>query len=114
MLVTPSQMRVSSVPNCGAGRRSQRISSNASMTPVCSMSATYPSSSSHVANWNGSPAVGSCWNMSARFDAYPVSLPPQNGELAESDCRCANVVSIARWTGSTLARSSTPTCTCTP
>ncbi|CPU66144.1 Uncharacterised protein [Mycobacteroides abscessus] len=40
MFVTPSQMRVSSVPNCGAGRRSHRTSSNASMTPVCSMSAT--------------------------------------------------------------------------
>ncbi|MNW58869.1 hypothetical protein D3C74_367540 [compost metagenome] len=39
-LVAPSQMRVSSVPNRGDGRRSQRTSSNWSITPVWIMSPT--------------------------------------------------------------------------
>ena len=53
----------------GAGRTSQRISSSSSITPVVIRSWTYDSNSAQVGNWNGSPAVGSCWNISARFDA---------------------------------------------
>ena len=66
---TPSQTRFSRVPRLGAGRRSQRISSSSSITPVVTRSSAYDSNSAQVANWNGSPAVGSCWNISARFEA---------------------------------------------
>ena len=61
---------------------------SSSITPVVSWSPTYASNSAHVANWNGSPAVGSCWNISARLDAYPVSTPAQIGEDADSAWRC--------------------------
>ena len=54
---------------CGAGRRSQRISDSTSITPVVKWSSANASNSSQVWKWNGSPAVGSCWNISARFDA---------------------------------------------
>jgi hypothetical protein len=30
-------------------------------------------------NSGGNPAVGSCWNISARLEAYPVFSPDQNG-----------------------------------
>ena len=43
------------------------ISSTWSITPVVQRSPTYPSNSRHEPNWNGSPAVGSCWNIIARL-----------------------------------------------
>ncbi len=46
---------------------SQRTSDRPSMTPVTSMSSTYSSNSPHAPNWNGRPAVGSCWNICARL-----------------------------------------------
>ena len=57
------------------------------MMPVVRWSSTHFSKSAQVSNANGSPAVGSCWNISARLEAYPVSWPAQNGELDESASR---------------------------
>ena len=51
----------------GAGRTSQRISLSSSMTPVVIWSSTKASNSAQFSNWNGSPAVGSCWNIIARL-----------------------------------------------
>ena len=102
------------MPRCGAGRTSQRISLSSSTTPVVSSSPTNASNSDHVVNWNGSPAVGSCWNISARFEAYPVSTPAQIGEDADSAWRCGNWLSSDDSTGITRSRSGMPTCTCTP
>ncbi len=65
----PSQTRCSRVPRCGAGRRSQRTSAIESMIPVVVWSAMQLSNSSHVSKANGRPAVGSCWNISARLEA---------------------------------------------
>ena len=48
---------------------SQRISFMWSMMPVFFWSCTKPSHSAQVWKWNGRPAVGSCWNIIARFDA---------------------------------------------
>jgi len=39
------------------------------MTPVVSWSEANRSNSAQVSNWKGSPAVGSCWNISARLEA---------------------------------------------
>ena len=69
MSETPSQTRFSRVPSFGAGRTSQRISLSSSITPVVSWSWAYDSNSDQCSNWNGSPAVGSCWNISARLEA---------------------------------------------
>ena len=66
---TPSQTRFSSVPWCGAGRMSHRISEISSITPVTVSSWTNASNSDQRSNWNGRPAVGSCWNISARLEA---------------------------------------------
>ena len=110
----PSQTRFSSVPRCGAGRRSQRTSDIESMIPVVVWSAMHFSNSAHVSKVNGSPAVGSCWNISARLEAYPVSWPAQIGELAERARRWGYVVSIEASTGITRSRSGIPTWTCTP
>jgi hypothetical protein len=57
------------------------------MIPVVVWSSMHFSNSAHVSNANGNPAVGSCWNISARLEAYPVSCPAQIGELAESASR---------------------------
>ena len=65
----PSQTRFSIVPRCGAGRTSQRTSDIESMTPVVVWSAMHASNSAHLWNWNGSPAVGSCWNICDRLEA---------------------------------------------
>jgi hypothetical protein len=65
----PSQTRFSMVPRCGAGRMSQRTSDIESMTPVVIWSPMQASNSDHSRNWNGSPAVGSCWNIRARLEA---------------------------------------------
>ena len=65
----PSHTRFSIVPRCGAGRMSQRTSDIESMTPVVAWSAMQCSNSSHVSNVNGSPAVGSCWNICERLEA---------------------------------------------
>ena len=56
-------------PGAAPGRTSQRTSVSSSITPVVTWSPTYDSNSAHVVNWNGSPAVGSCWNISARLEA---------------------------------------------
>jgi hypothetical protein len=64
---TPSQTLISTVPFDGEGRTSQRMSLRNSMTPVRISSSTNDSYSSQVWNWNGSPAVGSCWNIIARL-----------------------------------------------
>ncbi len=69
MFVTPSQMRVSKRAELRRGPQVppdlvERVD-DAGVQHVGDV----PSSSSHVPNWNGSPAVGSCWNISARFDA---------------------------------------------
>ena len=37
------------------------------MTPVRRFAATNSSYSAQLSNWNGSPAVGSCWNIIARL-----------------------------------------------
>ena len=66
---TPSQTRFSMVPSWQEGRMSQRMSERSSTTPVVSWSWANASYSAQVANWNGSPAVGSCWNIRARLDA---------------------------------------------
>jgi hypothetical protein len=39
------------------------------MMPVVVWSAMHFSNSDHVSKANGSPAVGSCWNIRARLDA---------------------------------------------
>ena len=39
------------------------------MTPVVIWSSTNDSYSAQVSKQNGSPAVGSCWNISARLEA---------------------------------------------
>ena len=65
----PSQTRFSSVPRWAEGRTSHRISERSSITPVVSWSPANASNSAQVWNWNGSPAVGSCWNISARLEA---------------------------------------------
>ena len=48
---------------------SQRISESSSITPVVIWSCANDSNCPQVSNWNGSPAVGSCWNISARLEA---------------------------------------------
>ena len=58
------------------------------MIPVFFWSWTKPSNSAHFWNWNGSPAVGSCWNIIARLLAYPVSSPTHHGDDADSASRC--------------------------
>ena len=87
---------------------------SSSITPVVTWSPTYASNSDQRVNWNGSPAVGSCWNISARFEAYPVSTPAQIGEEADSAWRCGYWFSSDDSTGITRDRSGIPTCTCTP
>ena len=84
----PSKVRTSTVPHLGDGRMSQRSSPSWSMTPVCSMSAAIDSYSAHSPNCGGSPAVGSCWNIRARFEAYPVVSPAQKGLDALNAWKC--------------------------
>ncbi len=67
---------------------SQRISFMWSMMPVFFWSWTKRSKCDQRWKWNGSPAVGSCWNSSARLLAYPVSAPSQYGDDADSASRC--------------------------
>ena len=48
---------------------SQRTSESDSITPVVIWSPMQDSYSPHVSKVNGRPAVGSCWNIIARFEA---------------------------------------------
>jgi hypothetical protein len=70
------------VPSAGEGRMSQRISLNSLITPVASMSPTYASNCGQVSNWNGSPAVGNCWNIRAQFGT-------NGGHPAQALCDCS-------------------------
>ena len=65
----PSQTRFSRVPRWGAGRMSHRTSDIESMIPVVVWSPMQVSNSAQVSKVNGRPAVGSCWNISARLEA---------------------------------------------
>ena len=93
---------------------SQRTSETVSITPVVFWSSTKRSNCDHRSNWKGSPAVGSCWNSSARFEAYPVSVPSQYGEEPARACRCGDCSSREFRIGSTLSTWVIPTWTCTP
>ena len=86
--VGTSQIRNSSVPKVGCGRRSHQIFLPLSMQ--CSSTSVFDvlSYSLHDWKWSGMPVRGKRRNTVVRNDFSPVSRPIQNGELVDSASRC--------------------------
>src|SRR5579872_866168 len=83
-----SQMRTSSVEKNGCGRTSHQIFFALSMHFVRMSRLVKFSYSDQLANVSGMFVRGNLSKTLQRYDLSPVSIPSQNGELAESASKC--------------------------
>src|SRR2546423_4756009 len=81
------------------------------ITPLSISVATVRSYSSADAKSGGGPTVGQRDTTTVRYDAYPVSPPWKNGELALIASSTGSQARIRRVIRTARSRSSTPTCT---